>query len=331
MRVSWTMTSTKERTAPADADWDRFLSSHRLYLETSAFNRLFDRFSVPELEIVRDQQRQKGLIFVTSPMLLWEIMLVSDRDRADAMLMGAQALFDPVLLATPTEIVVRYLEEAYGRDDILYDVRSHLEWATLWPAMTNDLRRTFVYHPTELIAKTRPIRKISRNLGTIIAGRPHPDETVDITRTYVNLVYGALADDLKAQGVDEVTAKFVILYTFLVLLAQADLDGAAARDFWMRRGFVDKLEHAEVSRAFVDFPEIFEHGPILSMALMAAHQYRRGIANRGAIHDGFHVVYAPYVHGILSNDAAFLSLSEEHPFFATRLLHMSNIDLVRGG
>lgn len=310
-------------------DWDRFRTAKRIYLETSAFNRLFDEFSIPDLELTRAYQRRKGVIFVTSPMLLWEIMMVSDRQRADAMLHAAQALFDPVLLGTPTELAVRYLESAYHGGDRGYDVRSNLSWATLWPEMTRDFSRTFNYDFEEVARKTAPMRKLSKNLRSVIEGRPHADPEVDLVRIFVDTVFRAIADDLERTGLDDVTAKFVILYTLLLLMAHADLDGTAAQDFWLRRGFIGELQHAEVTRAFIDYPDIFENGPMLAMAMMAAFQHRKGMANRGAIHDGLHVSYAPYVHTVVSNDAAFLGIADTHPYFAARLLHMSQIDLRR--
>lgn len=312
-----------------EAGYARFRAARRIYLETSAFNRFFENFSIPELELTRAYQRRKGVIFVTSPMLLWEIMLISDRDRADAMLMAAQALFDPVLLGTPTELAVRYFEKAYDGTDPYYDVRSNTNWGRLWPAMTRDLNRTFKYDLDELITKTRPMRAISKNFRNIIDGTPHTDDIVEAIRSYVDLVHNALADDLEASGIDRITARFVILYACLLLMVSADLESAAARDFWERRGFVGDLKHAEVTQAFFDLPHMFDHGPLLCMAMMAAFQYRSGIANRGAILDGLHLSYAPYVHTILSDDAAFLGIARTHSYFAPRLLHMSQFDLKR--
>ena len=125
-----------------DADELRFNRCKRVYLETSAFNFLIENVGLPKFERTRAYQRRKGVIFVTSPMLLWEIMLNSDREHADMMLM------------------------------------------------------------------------------------------------------------------------------------------------------------AEVTRVFMDYPEIFVRLPILEMAVMAALQYQGGKTNRGAIYDGMHMAYAPYVAAI---------------------------------
>jgi len=309
------------------ADRQRFSRCKRVYVETSAFNFMIDHVGLSNFELTRAYQRQKGVIFVTSPMLLWEIMLNSDRARADMMLMAAQALFDPVLLGTPTELTTRYLRSAYPRNVINYEIRSGLRLAELWARMTRDFSITATYDFDTLVLKSKPIRDISKNLTSIIEAKSHPIEMVNLAKTFVTQTFDALCDDLRTWGLDDVTAKFVILYTFLLLLAYADLDGTEAKNFWIEKGFLGELERAEVTRVFIDYPEIFVRGPILEMAIMAALQYRSGKTNRGAIYDGMHMVYAPYVSAILSNDAAFLKLKEEHPHYRARLYHMSQIKI----
>ncbi len=73
-------------------------------------------------------------------------------------------------------------------------------------------------------------------------------------------------------------------------------------------------KNAQVTRVFLDFPEIFRCGPILEMANMAALQYAVGVTNRGVLHDGMHMAYAPYIDIIVSTDAAFLELGAKHDF-----------------
>jgi len=310
-----------------DADELRFDRSKRVYIETSAFNFLIENVGLPKFELTRAFQRRKGVIFVTSPMLLWEIMLNSDRQRADMMLMAAQALFDPILLGTPTELATRYLRSAYPRNVVNYDIRSGLSWAELWGRMTRDFRRTMLYDFAGLVRKSKPIRDISKNLTNVIEDTFHRSEFVDLARTFVAGAFNALSDDLRAWGLDDITAKFVILYTYLLLLIHADLDGTASRDFWIEKGFIGEMESAEATRVFLDYPEIFVRGPLLEMAVMAALQYQSGKTNRGAIYDGMHMVYAPYVAAILSNDRAFINLAETHPTYRTRVLHMSQVSI----
>jgi hypothetical protein len=319
------MRGTVEPSDSRDADDLRFSRSNRVYLETSAFNYLIDNVGLPKFELTRAYQRRKGVIFVTSPMLLWEIMLNSDRERADMMLMAAQALFDPILLGTPTELTIRYLRSAYPRNVVNYDIKSGLSWTGLWSRMTRDFGCSMTYDFNELLRKSKPIRDISRNLTSVIEDITHRNEVVDLARTFVAGVFHALSDSLQDWGLDDVIAKFVILYTFLLLLAGADLDGTAARDFWIEKGFTGELGRAEVTRVFLDYPEIFVRGPLLEMAIMAALQYQSGKTNRGAIYDGMHMVYAPHVSAILSNDRAFIGLAKAHPTYRTRVLHMSQV------
>lgn len=321
------MKSKGDASKQREADEVRFDRCKRVYIETSAFNFLIEEVGLPKFELTRAYQRRKGVIFVTSPMLLWEIMLNTDRERADMMLMGAQALFDPILLGTPTELTTRYLRSAYPQNVVNYDIKSRVSWAGLWERMTRDFGRTMVYDFPTLVRKSKPIREISKNLTSVLEDTPHRTEIVDLARTFVSEVFNALRDSLQDWGLDDVTAKFVILYTFLLLLAYADFDGTAAKDFWIEKGFVGALERAEVTRVFLDYPEVFVRGPLLEMAVMAALQYRSGKTNRGALYDGMHMVYAPYVSAILSNDNAFLALAAAHPRYRSKIFHMSQIKI----
>lgn len=317
---------TKNPTA-SDEELKRFSESERYYLETSAFNHLFETLTLQEIELTRAYMRRKGVIFVASPTILWEIMLVSDHKLADEMLLAAQALFDPVLLGTPTELTIRYLRSAYPEDVINYDVVTSLSWASSWPAMTRELRRTFEYDVEQLRAKTAPIRQVSRNLKIVLESEGHERDMVGITAKFVSMIFGAIREDAELWKLDEVTAKMVILYGFLLLLAGADLDDEPAREFWQEKGFVGEDAHAEVTRMFTDYPEIFRQGPLVTMAVMAVLQYKSGKTNRGALHDGMHMIYAPHVHVILSNDAAFLDLAGTFPWMRAKLRHMSEINL----
>ncbi|MEV5032370.1 hypothetical protein [Sphingobium sp. LMC3-1-1.1] len=319
--------SAASPTTASDEELQRFSESERYYLETSAFNHLFDTFTLQEIELTRAYMRRKGVIFVTSPTVLWEIMLVSDRERADEMLLAAQALFDPVLLGTPTELTVRYMRSAYPQNVINYDVVTSLSWASSWPAMTRELRRTFDYDIDQLRAKTAPIRQVSRNLKTVIESEGHERDMVGLTAKFVSMVFGAIHEDIELSKLDEVTAKMVILYGFLLLMTGADLDEEPAREFWREKGFYGEDAHAEVTRMFTDYPDIFRQGPLVTMAVMAALQYKSGKTNRGALHDGMHLIYAPHVHAILSNDAAFLDLAGTFPWMRAKVRHISEINL----
>lgn len=329
---SWPRTADRPGNVPliglySDEDTERFLTSTRLYLETSAFNYFVDTYSLADLELTRAYQRRKGVIFVTSPTLLWEIMLNTDRERADMMLMAAQALFDPVLLGTPTELTVRYLRSAYPENIVNYDITAGAPWAERWPAMTRDFSRTISYDFDYLVRRTSSLRAISRNLSSIVEGRDHPTEIVRLCGVFVTTFYAGVRCDVEAMGMDETLAKLVILYAVLLLMAYADLDGTPAKDFWFERGFHGDRANEEIARIFIDYPEIFRQGPLLSMAIMAMLQHAGGKTNRGALHDGMHMIYAPHVDAILSNDEAFLELSWTIPYFREKVKHFAELKM----
>ncbi len=308
-------------------DIARFWTSTRLYLETSAFNYFVDNWSLANLELTRAYQRRRGVIFVTSPTLLWEIMLSTDRKRADRMLLAAQALFDPVLLGTPTELTTRYMRSAYPNNIVNYNICAGSPWAELWPAMTREYARTIEYSFSDLVQKTAALRSISKNLAIVLDGREHPNEIVVLTGVYVTTIYRSIREDLESWGVEETLAKFVILYGFLLLLMRVDLDGTPATNFWAESGFIGECANAEVTRLFIDYPELFLRGPLLSMATMAMRQHVAGGANRGALLDGMHMVYSPFVDAIISNDRAFLELANTDSYFRGKVRHICELDL----
>lgn len=313
----WDQQTIEQAAAPPDGEFYRFMGARRIYLETSAFNFVFDTLAIPELERMRARERERGTIFVTSPMLFWEIMLSADADRADAMLMGAQALFDPLLLASPSDLAARYLRSAYPDNLINYSFFADAAWLERWRAMTGDYSRTFTFQGH--LEKARTFRIISKNLRCIVENRRHDDEMVRLATEFVAKVFWALEDDLARLPIEAVTAKLVILYVFLLLLLPADLEPSEARALWLEKGFTGELEHAQVTRVFLDYPEIFKCGPILEMANMAALQYATGVTNRGVLHDGMHMAYAPYVDIIVSTDAAFLELGAKHDFYQLKV------------
>ncbi len=296
---------------------DRFMNSRRVYLETSAFNYFCAQLTGAELERMGKEGRDEGIIFVASPMLFWEIMLSSDAEHADRLLFCAQALLDPVLLATPSDLAARYLRFAYPENLVNYSYFADAAWLEGWRAMTEDYARTFTFQGH--LEKARTFRVVSRNLRSVIENKSHADETVALATTFVTLVYTALGDDLAELPLDQATAKLVILYTYLLLLLPSDLENSDADALWRSKGFVGELEHAQISRVFIEYPGIFERGPLLEMANLAALQFRSGATNRGVLHDGMHMAYAPFVDLIYSRDSAFVELGKQSAFYRAKI------------
>jgi hypothetical protein len=313
----WDRQAIERAAALPAGEFDRFMGARRIYLETSAFNSVFDAIAIPELERMRERERERGTIFVASPMLFWEIMLSGDADRGDAMLMGAQALFDPLLLASPSDLAARYLRAGYPENRINYSFFAGAEWLERWRAITGDYSRNFTFQGH--LEKARTFRVVSKNLRSIVENEDHPDEMVRVATEYVTKIFWAIGDDLKRLPIDDVTAKLVILYVFLLLLLPADLEHSEARALWIEKGFTGERENEQITAAFRDFPEIFRCGPILEMANMAALQYAAGKPNRGVLHDGMHMAYAPYVEIIVSCDAVFLELGAKHDFYREKV------------
>lgn len=307
----------------------RFCKSKRLYLDTSAFNYIYQEFTLEEIINTRDYQRNKNTIFVMSPILLWEIFLNSDREKCDSMLMTAQALFDPIILATPSELIVRYLEKAYPNNTINYTFFNHTEWSRIWRKMASDFSVTFDFSREDLLFKTEPYRVLSRNINSILMGRGRENSIISAAIEFIDVVYSSIKEDLILWKLDESYSKIVILFVFMFMIIYLDLDSSEVVQFWKNRGYGDKIEASQISSFFLNFPEIFFQGPFAEMARMISLQIEFGRINRGTLHDGMHMIYSPYVTAILSNDEMFLRLSEKVNFYRYRVVHLSNINFKR--
>ncbi len=236
------------------------------------------------------------------------------------MLLAAQALFDPLMLATPTELASRYLLNAYPANFINYSIFTKSIPPALWREMTQDFVRTLSFNGH--LERARFFRVVSRNLETVVEGKAHDDEIVRHAAEYVNLVHQVFASNARPPwGVHDQLAKFVILYVFLLFGIAADLGASEAGTL--------AIKSEDPIRIFTDYPKMFLLGPLAEMAAMAELQYRMGRRDRGVLLDGMHMAYAPYVDMILSNDEAFLELSAQHRFYRRKVFHLSKMQINR--
>ena len=146
------------------------------YFETSGFNYLLNSIDFESFLNTRELQHLKGRRLYISPITLWEVMLTSDEQKSDFLVFSAQNLFFKKMLATPTELMTRYLRYSYPENKIDYDIYTGLEIGEIWSRMTTDNSVRFDYSKSKLKAKTSMIRKISRNLHSIIFNKVNPND-----------------------------------------------------------------------------------------------------------------------------------------------------------
>lgn len=299
------------------------LNTFTAYFETSALNYVLG--NIPQEQILNTRAYLKSVNknWLTSPVAIWEILLTSDDLETEKLIFTAQNLFYPTLLASPSELVVRYLKYAYPENKINYPVFSNSSLNDIWKNMAKDTRITFVYDKDALKQKTSLLRKFSKNLPSIIDGKATSDNLVDGFGTVIQAFYDLLISNGIKLPADKIVCKFVMLYSILLLVVLADFEKDEINEFWAGRGLKDGSTYDWLKHILESYPDLFWRGPVLEMANMACYQYKKNRRDRGILLDGMHMVYAPYCDVIFTNDDVFASYKNENPFYKNQIFHMS--------
>ena len=302
------------------------------YFETSGFNHLLKSIDFESFLNTRELQKLKGNELYASPITLWEIMLTSDDFNSDFLVFSAQNLFSKKLLATPTEIIIRYLKNAYPENKINYDIHTELELGYIWSKMTTDNSVKFEYDKTRLKEKTSLIRKISKNLPSIINGSVKESDSFlfDISKI-VGVYYECSRDDgflpSSPEYDEEVLFKLVILFAMLFFVLRMDIDSRVIEKFWEGEGIASDNPTNMLIHLFESYPALFKIGPLLEMAVMAYNQVKRGNTNRGLLLDCYHMIYAPYVNWIVTGDMGFDNLKNLECHYRRKIIHVSEMNI----
>lgn len=301
------------------------------YFETSGFNHLLKLIDFDSFLNTRELQRLKKNELYVSPVTLWEIMLTNDDFQSDFLVYSAQNLFSEKLLATPTEIITRYIRNSYPENKVNYDIHTNLEIGALWSTMTTDNSIKFEYNKKHLKDKTSFIRKISKNLPSIINQSVSNDEPwlVNLSKV-INVHYECLREDgflpetSKYDG--EVLFKLVVLLKMLFFVFRMDFDSSVIERFWEDEG-CDKNPTNMLTHIDETYTELYRIGPLLEMAVMAYNQVNIGSTNRGLLLDCYHMIYAPYVDFIVTGDEGFDDLKKLDTRYSKKIIHVSEMNI----
>jgi len=302
------------------------------YFETSGFNHLLKSIDFGSFLNTRELQKFRGRQLRISPITLWEIMLTSDDFNSDFLMFSAQNLFSEKLLATPTELIIRYLMNAYPENKINYNIDTELEIGNIWSKMTSDNSVKFDYDKSQLKEKTSLIRKISKNLPSIISGTVNESDffLFNISKV-VRVYYECLRDDgflpSSSKFDEDVFFKLVILFAMLFFVLRMDFDSKVIERFWKSEGIAADDPTKILMYLFESYSELLKKGPLLEMAVMAYNQVMLGNTNRGLLLDCYHMIYAPYVNRIVTGDKGFDNLKKLEGQYSRKIIHVSEMNV----
>lgn len=313
----------------------KFLSNKEeyWYFETSGFNYFLKQIDYDAFLNSRELQELRQRKIMISPITLWEIMLTSDDFNSDFLVFSAQQFFTADLLATPSELVIRYLEKAYPENKVNYPIYTDLQIGEIWSRMATDTSIKFEYDKDNLKQKTDFIRTLSKQLPAILddAHTRHDDALLQSVSRVLNVYYNCLNEDgflpKNTQYDHKIIFKLVIVFVLLLMVFRQDFNSQATDEFW-NKADIDTNNHTEMLIYFFEkYPLVFQRGPFLEMAVMAYNQVKLGKTNRGLILDCFHMVYAPYVDWIVTGDEGFEKLSNLESRYRQKLIHVKNLNI----
>lgn len=305
-----------------------------VYFETSGFNYLLKSLRWEAFIGTRELQKRSGRELFISPVTAWELMLTCQFD-SDFLLYCAQNLFSAKMLGTPTELVIRYLRNAYPKNTVNYDIFTGQKIGEIWEKMVHSNSVTIEYDQEELLNKTKMLRLLSSNLSAI-ARYPNSrieNEFIKDIAHVLHTVYECLVRDGFLGHVDstkydiEVLAKLYALWVMGIFLLRFDFYNSPVEEFWTDEGFEPEDHLAKLMHIIETYQELLHRGPIMEMTIMSYHQLMSGRKNRGLLLDSMHCVYAPYVDTIVSADEDFRRLATLESQYSKKIIHIEDIGL----
>lgn len=253
--------------------------------------------------------------FCVSSIVIWEILLNSDKSRMEELIYWIQFNCADYLLKSPTEIIISYLSLGCPENDkkaFWHNRKSTLPLAITWANIHKKLDRTLIVELGDIKERSEPIRQLSKMHKSLINAMTDKNED-RYQHDFFHRIMLELLDVLRWKGVanrtDEKLIKTSLMLAFFFICIGVELDNSPVRDYWQPKG----LEHPNDRLEYLikNEPYSIIRGPIIEMALMVAAQTEMDNSNnRGMLFDSLHAIYFYYADNVISNDQHFSILKE---------------------
>lgn len=283
------------------------------YLETSAVNLLADELD--DFNFNQLLQKVMKFDFCISSIVIWEIMLNSDKSRMEKLIYWIQFNCANYLLKSPTEIVMSYLSAGCPEKDkkmFWNNRKSTLPLAATWTNIHKKVDRTLIIDFGDIKERSGPIRQLSKMHKSLINAMTDKDEDGyehDFFHRMMFVLFDSLGRNAVTERADEKLIKTSLMLAFFFICIGVELDNSPVRDYWQPKGLEDPLDRLEY--LVKNEPSIIVRGPIIEMALMVEAQTEiEKSSNRGMLFDSLHAIYFYYADNIISNDPHFTVLKQ---------------------
>jgi hypothetical protein len=281
---------------------------HRVYFETSALNAFAKGRSIPDAIATKAFQNLKGRGFYLSPVVLWEVMLTSDELTREKLIHFAQHQFEPDLLPSPEELIVKYVNSGCPQVEQEYPLVSTGLFSDSWRDICAIKEKTLIFNAELIQEKTFVLREIARlfheftSFNTLdISAKP------GIARLQVSvqqiLDRHSVIPAIHKENYETVCHfRLVTFFILLILCAGASIERDVIENFWQQQGARTMQERIDI--VFSSFPQLVLQGPFNQIAYMA-HFQGAGKFSRGVYFDSLHTVYSLYADTFISADEHF--------------------------
>ncbi len=286
----------------------------RVYVETSALNALHGELGHEDAVATKAHLNLKGKGWFISPVVLWEIQATEDPEHREKLIYFAQHLFQDVLLPSPEELLVNYINAGCPTNESKYDLVSSGMYAVAWKDICAIKEKTLIFDSSDHKRLNGALRKFCKDYYTLTKF-----DSIDISRdpktAAAQFEIQKLVDHFglipQAQREDQAFVRhfrIVAFYVLMFLCAGAAIDRQVIERFWSALGIHDMSQRIEYT--FTELKALFQRGPMAAITLMTEVQAQRKYS-RGMFFDCLHSVYAIYADLFISNDKHFRLFREE--------------------
>lgn len=280
----------------------------RYYFETSALNAFAMGRCVPDAIATKAFQNVRGNGWYLSPTVLWEVLLTADEPKRERLLNFAQHLFEPDLIPSVEEILIRYLELGCPLREPEYSFVSQGLFAAPWRDICESRAKTLIVDRAALSSRSSVLRDVSQifrqfiEVGVVAIRTSQSRERLQVSVQQLLDDFSVIPAEFRGDRGMRRHLQLVALFMLIILCAGVTIDSSVIEAFWARQKAC--CLQTRIQLAFTRFRELLYRGPFQQMAFMAELQ-GKGKFSRGAIFDCLHAVYCVYADVMLTADEHF--------------------------
>lgn len=298
-------------------------ATSRIYLDTNVYNRLADELAPEQVRRLSSALAAHGIPSpLLSPVNIIEIVQTTDALRREKLVYVVQHLCAAELLVDPEHLIADFIAEGAGNalDRFrLRDVFCHSELESVWQRVRSNPERTFVL-PDRGRQGLRFLKSLDRLIHAYLArGGDLGAFSLDLhgldgdaAREATDAARLRITKEPRRASERQDRTLIHILWLLIarIVAAGVGLFPEVMDEIWSELG-VEGVD-ARVNYAFDKMPRLRQEGPLVLLAAWLASCTTRRF-DQGDTLDGYHLMYLPYVHRLVTMDENILAFARRYP------------------